>query len=392
MPNDLERPLRRTTSLCLVLDALEDRRLLSGAGGQDDSPDDPPAAPAAWVASPQHDDVATSLSSRDPEPASPVAAAPEAGGTSSDASETPTSATSAEATPAGTAEDVVPVNIAAGSSTSPASAVTTSAGSTDEAETSLDVVNTPQQGSGSQAPVAAGTTAASSDDEADPEPSGAAVAPSSARPAAPMTAVAPGNGPTITPVTAARIPTQTDSEAEPDEALSAVPAGHEPTPLSPAKAETVVGPTVAVSGSPGGRGSEATREDDPAAARWERGTALMASQGAAAGGFSGEEVSPAARAADLVAGFSPFDRATLERAIDQFLDRLGEFESGLAPWGSGENLVPNLLTAAVMVSAAELARRRLRDPEHDEDTEADGRTATCPLGVPGLPLGWGLEE
>lgn len=96
----------------------------------------------------------------------------------------------------------------------------------------------------------------------------------------------------------------------------------------------------------------------------------------------------AARAADLLASFSPFDRETIEGAIDHFLDRLGALEEGLANLDLTTSLVPNITAAAVVISVAEVIRRRRRADDKDgRDAEDE-----CPRRLPGLPLGWAMEE
>jgi hypothetical protein len=98
-----------------------------------------------------------------------------------------------------------------------------------------------------------------------------------------------------------------------------------------------------------------------------------------------------ARGADLLASFSPFDRATLERTIDQFLDRLDDLAEGLSILGTWEALIPGLLTSAVAVSIAEAVLWQLDNAREGARTLADGGERAFAPGLPGLPRPWGLE-
>jgi hypothetical protein len=100
---------------------------------------------------------------------------------------------------------------------------------------------------------------------------------------------------------------------------------------------------------------------------------------------------PSARGADLLASFSPFDRATLERTIDQFLDRLDDLAEGLLILGTWETLIPGLLTSAVAVSIAEAVLWQLDNAREGARTLADGGERAFGPGLP-LPRPWGLEE
>ena len=59
--------------------------------------------------------------------------------------------------------------------------------------------------------------------------------------------------------------------------------------------------------------------------------------------IAGEPQFPDAREADLFAGFSPLDRAALERAIDQLIDRLGGLDEELRRLGSWSELILGLV-------------------------------------------------
>jgi hypothetical protein len=91
--------------------------------------------------------------------------------------------------------------------------------------------------------------------------------------------------------------------------------------------------------------------------------------------------------ADLLTEFLPFDRATLENAIDRFLEPLDDLGAG---WGS-RSLSSPLIPATTLVIAtglaAEVARRRLRGGPRAAE---EGEEGFAPL--PGYAAAWGLGE
>jgi hypothetical protein len=110
------------------------------------------------------------------------------------------------------------------------------------------------------------------------------------------------------------------------------------------------------------------------------------------GPSGGEQATPVGRAAELVASFSPFEPGSLERAIDQFLGRLGGLDSGLTRLGDPVSLIPGAVAAAVAITVAETVRRRLREPWEDEASGGDGDAGVAFPGLPGRPGRWALEE
>ncbi len=88
-----------------------------------------------------------------------------------------------------------------------------------------------------------------------------------------------------------------------------------------------------------------------------------------------------ARPADLLANFSPFDRATVEQAIDQLLDRFGDLEAVLPSWSAAERFAPQIMASALVIGAVELARRRLRATEGDATTARKPKSGS-PFGLP----------
>ncbi len=110
------------------------------------------------------------------------------------------------------------------------------------------------------------------------------------------------------------------------------------------------------------------------------------------GGAIADVEATLSRGADLLAAFSPFERAALEHAIDRFLGEIGELGTVLSTLDVKTCLIPNLMAAAGAVAVFEAVRRRVRGPSggEDEDAEEDGHAG--PPGLPGLPRGWALEE
>src|SRR5262249_44113348 len=107
---------------------------------------------------------------------------------------------------------------------------------------------------------------------------------------------------------------------------------------------------------------------------------------------------PSSVGADLLASFSPFDRATVERAFDQLLGRFDDLEAALPRLGTVTSLSPILMTAAGAIAIMEVLHRYLgrRREETDQDHAGDAdpsedRTVYFP-GLPGLPHRWSLEE
>jgi hypothetical protein len=96
-----------------------------------------------------------------------------------------------------------------------------------------------------------------------------------------------------------------------------------------------------------------------------------------------------ARGADLLASCAPFDQGSLERALDHFLDQLGEFDAGLPALVGGRNwILPGVVSAVVALTVAETVHRRSRSDEEKADDEG---SALFP-GLPGRRQRWALED
>ena len=96
---------------------------------------------------------------------------------------------------------------------------------------------------------------------------------------------------------------------------------------------------------------------------------------------------PSLQYADLLTEFLPFDRATLEHAIDTFLEPLEDLGSEWASGSPSTSLIPTATLVVTTALAAEVVRRRVLGGrrtvvEGDEDL---GR-------FPGYASAWGLGE
>jgi hypothetical protein len=99
---------------------------------------------------------------------------------------------------------------------------------------------------------------------------------------------------------------------------------------------------------------------------------------------------PLPHAAGLIAEVLPFERASLEQAVDQFLDQLEGLGSGPLLEPGPVHLVPMSLTLMGVVTAAELARRQLRSRAGRKGTNGRQRPLGSGelLGFPELPGSW----
>ena len=94
-------------------------------------------------------------------------------------------------------------------------------------------------------------------------------------------------------------------------------------------------------------------------------------------------------AADLITEFLPFDRNTLDAAIDRFTAPLEELGSNLTGWAPHWDAASGTMLVLATALALEVARRRLRDGRpHDASESPDEELAR----FPGHPSTWGLGE
>jgi hypothetical protein len=108
--------------------------------------------------------------------------------------------------------------------------------------------------------------------------------------------------------------------------------------------------------------------------------------GAASGG-----VTPLPQYSDLLVEFLPFDRSTLENAIDRFLNRFENLGAELTELSEPSGAVPVVVATALAAVAADftLRKQRGRDDAKEESAEdPEGELARCA----GIPILWRLEE
>jgi hypothetical protein len=91
------------------------------------------------------------------------------------------------------------------------------------------------------------------------------------------------------------------------------------------------------------------------------------------------------RGKELLAAFTPFDRASVERAIDHLIEGLSALEVGLPSLEEATNFVPHALGVAAALVAVEVIRSRRAGKEED------GEDGSSP-GLPGFPVHWELDE
>jgi hypothetical protein len=100
---------------------------------------------------------------------------------------------------------------------------------------------------------------------------------------------------------------------------------------------------------------------------------------------------PSPRSSDLLTEFLPFDRRSLENAIDRFLDQFATLGAELTDLREPANLLPVLAVAALTAVATEVALRRRRaraGVKRMPKEDAEGDLA----GFAGFPNLWSLGE
>jgi hypothetical protein len=91
---------------------------------------------------------------------------------------------------------------------------------------------------------------------------------------------------------------------------------------------------------------------------------------------------------ELLASFNPFDRANIDRAIDDLLGGLGDLESALPSLQEARDLLPHALGTAAALTVVEIVRRKIRGNSEDSDDVMDSGSP----GVPSFPDRWALDE
>jgi len=100
---------------------------------------------------------------------------------------------------------------------------------------------------------------------------------------------------------------------------------------------------------------------------------------------------PLPRFSDLLTEFLPFDRSSLENAIDRFLDRFEGLGAGLTDLREPTNLVPAVAATALTALAAEVALRRLRARDQAKGAPAEDSEEEL-ARFAGFPNLWNLGE
>ena len=103
-----------------------------------------------------------------------------------------------------------------------------------------------------------------------------------------------------------------------------------------------------------------------------------------------QEEIPLPHAAGLVAGVLPFDRASLEQAVNQFFDRLEDLGVGQFVEQAPSRVLPLSLTVIGAVTAVEVARRRFRSKTNGgiSTRRQDALSSEELRGFPELPGSW----
>ena len=108
------------------------------------------------------------------------------------------------------------------------------------------------------------------------------------------------------------------------------------------------------------------------------------------GTVANTEAGPSPQRSDLMTDFMPFDQAAVGQTIDQFLQQLEDVGAGLSWLQVPRDLVVELLSAAVVMTAWKVVPKFLgRSPEDELEGVDD---ATSLDGISGLPGGSSLEE
>ncbi len=99
---------------------------------------------------------------------------------------------------------------------------------------------------------------------------------------------------------------------------------------------------------------------------------------------------PPLRGAGLIAELLPFDRASLEAAVDRFFDRFEDFDMERLGWEDPATMIPPSVALMLAATALEVARRRLRRTSRGGGS-VRGRLPEerlSLLGFPELPGPW----
>jgi hypothetical protein len=91
---------------------------------------------------------------------------------------------------------------------------------------------------------------------------------------------------------------------------------------------------------------------------------------------------------ELLESSNPFDRVSIERAIDDLLGGLGELEASIPGLGEARDLLSHALGTAAALTVVEIVRRKIRG---DTDDSEEGMDSGSP-GLPCFPNRWTVDE
>src|SRR5512135_1184186 len=110
------------------------------------------------------------------------------------------------------------------------------------------------------------------------------------------------------------------------------------------------------------------------------------------GGATGLVEVPSPRRSDLLTDFLPFDRTSLEHAIDRFLDRFEDLGAELSRSPGPTILFTEAMAVAVALLASKVALGLLGRSPDDEADWAGADAGANLAGFSGLPDPWGVDE
>ena len=102
------------------------------------------------------------------------------------------------------------------------------------------------------------------------------------------------------------------------------------------------------------------------------------------------EAVPSPQRSDIMTDFMPFDRTAMGHSIDRFLEQLEDLGADLSWLQGPRDLVVQLVSVAVALTAWKLVPKFLG--RHPDNELADVDDATSLDGISGLPWGSSLEE
>ncbi|MBV8382810.1 MAG: hypothetical protein JOZ63_09390 [Planctomycetaceae bacterium] len=109
-------------------------------------------------------------------------------------------------------------------------------------------------------------------------------------------------------------------------------------------------------------------------------------------GEAGGLAVPSPQKSNLITDFKPFDRSSLEHAIDRFLHHFEDLGPGLSGFGRPSYLLAEVLAVTVAVLASEVVIGVLGRPSGVDAAAAEVDVAATPEGFAGLSDPWSLGE